>query len=1223
MLLLSTSSLTQIPKSYAADDSITLVQVQAILATDNDGNNIANIGDIVQVQVVLNNTDGGCAAASTVVMANMQAYGGTTNQNMTCVTDNGGAGDVFDLGFPVVDAAVNGIDVAANNAASQITVVASDADENNGAGNPNPNQNTNPLGDGGIDTTATNGVDTIALGITDGNISASISTDNNTPGVADINDVISITWDNSGGGDNNGDVNPANVFANLGAFGGSTTQLLYDDASNGDATGGDDIYSFDLTISSGSINGTNLNALISAQDDAQNSTGAVSDSSNLSVNNLSSGGRRRQPTQSEEENSDEESTSPLEIASCGCDEKKQALDKVTFDLYDQYSQNADTLMCLNPGCFDSPVVVPSNATEEALITANQERKAASKKYREERDKETKANTLKEDKGVNAGEANLKFAQITLEGPKAGESQQDYDARRKEAALELQRAFSELHVAEREALQAEEKRRDAQRDFDKAKKKFDDAYEAAIEEFGLEKAHEMYEKAEKNAEFGPRCIDPGCDTGDPNILPFQLDWEEAQFEYKSCLNQCNVSDTTETFLSPTYTPLSQEQKELIGTVTSEVPDQDFGPFESLSGFETFLPSTSFATDISGHPSESFITDLYQAGIVKGVGDTKNFAPNDKLTRAAMLKIAMEVFGYEIPSRVSQKPFADVDLSEWHARYFDEAAKQKILLGYGDQDLPQVQRQAVPWQFVNRVEALAILVRAGNIDISSAEDYSSEYIDEANPEWWAGIWKWAEMNGVVNTDELSFLEAEEAATATNEISEKAEEKKPSYIVIYPKDEPEDEIKRWDMSEMAIKIHAIKKKEPCHCDKEKAALETAKKEQIEKDQAATDAETAAQDAEKEAKKAEDKAKASQDAVDDLGKYDDDSSSATGEDNEKITTGDLRLIELAKAEIDAQVNNGDKSLEDGQKEKEGINKDILPELRARRDALLDLARKQRDADDKDAKEKRSKADGERTAANNAKTAAEEAAKNVEEAQKAYDECLKKCKLLKEKVAKKQKQLEEARRKRAMADAKKRHQERKAAEAKAKADAKAEADRQAREDAAEKARRDAEKAQEAQESGPIPNASKDPCKEKFLLAVAARGAQIAKTRPDDIPEPPAVLEDVGNFTTAMGELIAAAAQTASAGGSTALQIANALAALPQVAYGYWAEYVGDVIKDAGTRIINNRRICNYVKYSTTGVCGYEAFPPGQVVYWEKDASGKYQATIMGPGDNVTRGQCE
>jgi hypothetical protein len=145
----------------------------------------------------------------------------------------------------------------------------------------------------------------------------------------------------------------------------------------------------------------------------------------------------------------------------------------------------------------------------------------------------------------------------------------------------------------------------------------------------------------------------------------------------------------------------------------------------------------------------------------------------------------------------------------------------------------------------------------------------------------------------------------------------------------------------------------------------------------------------------------------------------------------------------------------------------------------------------------------------------------------------------------------------------------------------------------------------------------------KFLQAVAARGEQIAKNNPDDIPEPPAVLEDVGNFTTALGELIAAAAQTAADGGKTSLQIANSLAALPQVAYGYWANYVGDAIKDAGIRIINNRRICNYVKYSTTGKCGYETFPPRQVVYWEKDADGNYQVTVMGPGDKVSKGSCK
>ncbi len=1247
-LLFFTSTISSIPFALAADDSINFVQVQVILATDNDGNNFANIGDIIQIQAVLNNTDGGCGAAGTTVTANMTNYGGTAAENLSCVADNAGAGDVFDLGFPIVDAVPGGIDVTANNAASQIQVVASDADENNGAGNPNPTQNTNPLGDGGIDTTASNGVDTQAPVITDGNIISTLSTDINTNNIAEINDIITIVWDNSAGGDNNTDIVPADVFANLSAFGGSATQQLFDDGTNGDTAAADDQYSFDLTISSGSINAANLNASVGAQDDAQNGTSGVSDSSNLSVNNTSGSGRRRNTVQSI---TDIEESSQLEIESnmdCGCDKEKEALDTISFDIYNSYINN-DQLLCVNPGCFESPVVETISPTEEFLINATHERKEASKKLRDAMDKESKARQKVKDSEVNAGNANFDFLKVLHDGFRAGEKRQDYDQRKREAALKRQRAFDDLRNAGRDLENAEQERRKASREFDEAKKKWNDGYQAAKEEFGAEKANEMYRKAEETEVFGASCIDPNCDTGSVEVISQQIAFDTAAEQYNSCLDQCTLEE------NENFTPWSaadeffneedddfiedeaqdkltdsledEDLDELLSSFLvqfeNEVSPADLAPFESVSGLESYVPSALFASDISDHPDVAFLLELYHLGAVKGQGDSKEFAPGETMTRAALLKVALEVFGYELPSTVRKKPFKDVDLNQWHAKYFEAGAENNILLGYGDQDLPQEEREAIPWQEVRTIEALAIFTRAAGVDVSSAEDYQSEYVDEANPQWWDNIWKWSEKNGVINTEDLSYqVKNDEGVEGEDTLDHKdTEAATPGYtvVLVYPKDDPDSLIQRHGLA-LAIKILALKNKEPCNCDTEKAAWDTAEKDAADKQLAANNAETAAQKSETAAKKAESTAKEAQQAVDDLQKFDDESSSATGEDDTTITTGDLRLMELAKAEIDQQVANGDKSLEDGQKEKETINKDKLPELRARRDALMALAREKRDSTDKAAKEARSQANSDKSKAEQAQKEADDAKKAAEDAEKAYEECVKKCKIIKEKVSNERKRLEAERKKRALAAAR----EKAAAKIKADREAKAEAARQAREDAADKARRDAEIANaETGEAGPIPNASKDPCKEKFLQAVAARGAQIAKTRPDDIPEPPEILEDTINYSTALGDLIAAAAQTAASGGKTAAQVANALAALPQVAYGLWVDYVGDAIKDAGTRIINNRRICNYVKHGTSGKCGYESFPPGQVVYWEKDASGKYKATIMGPGDNISQGVCE
>jgi hypothetical protein len=937
-------------------------------------------------------------------------------------------------------------------------------------------------------------------------------------------------------------------------------------------------------------------------------------------------------------------TSPVTsdlIADCGCAKENKALNNASFDLFDAYINNGNNLLCLNPGCFDSPVVEPTSITEEFLINALKERQDASKKLREKLDKETKAEKNVKNKQAKAGNENLDFAQVTLEGKKEGESKADYDARRKEAALERQRAFDELRVAERELQDSKAERRKATREHDKAKKKVDDAYEAAKEEFGIDKAYEMYKKGQKAAELGPVCIDPVCGGGAEEIVPFQLSYEAAESNLQTCLNQCNVSAGIQNFSFEAS--LVSESEEILtvsgeepaafseislGPLVTTVSPSDLEPFESLSGVEEYIPASFFASDIEGHPDEAFLLELYHIGAVKGKGESKKFAPNETMTRAALLKVALEVFGYEVPSIVLKKPFKDVDLKQWHAKYFDAGAKNKISLGYGDQSVPQGEREAIPWQEVSLIETLAMFTRAANIDVSLAEDYKSEYVDDNNPDWWHNIWKWSEMNGLVNTEQLSYQEKTDQDVEGEEtIDHKAkEEASPGYtiVVVYPKDDPDSLIKRHGLA-LAIKILALKKKEPCNCDKEKAAWEAAEKDAAAKQEAANIAEEAAQKSEKAAGKAEGAAKAAQQAVDDLDKYDDDSSSATGEDDKTITTGDLRLMELAKAEIDQQVDNGDKTLEEGQKEKEGINKDKLPELRARRDALTKLAREKRDAADKAAKEARSKADSDRAKADKAQKDADDAKKAAEDAKKAYDECVKKCKLIKEQVAAEKKRLEAERKKRALAAARAKAVAKAKAAAKARADAKAEADRQAREDAAERDRQNSGSSggggDEDEDFGPIPSASKDPCKEKFLQAVAARGKQVAEARPDDVEDFDPDYKAAVDVGTGIGELIGAAAQAAAGGAKSAVQIAGSLAALPQVLYGFWVDYVASAALKGGKGLIGGR-ICQVYQASTTGKCGYEVLN-GQVVYWERDAAGNMSVVIMGPGDSVEQQQCK
>lgn len=110
---------------YAVDNSVS-ISAATIAYTDADSNSIADIGDTVTITATVSNTDGN---GGNVVTADMSAYGGTSTQALSLTTDNSGTADVYTLAFVIVDAGGSGIDVAANNAASAVTVTADDADD--------------------------------------------------------------------------------------------------------------------------------------------------------------------------------------------------------------------------------------------------------------------------------------------------------------------------------------------------------------------------------------------------------------------------------------------------------------------------------------------------------------------------------------------------------------------------------------------------------------------------------------------------------------------------------------------------------------------------------------------------------------------------------------------------------------------------------------------------------------------------------------------------------------------------------------------------------------------------------------------------------------------------------------------------------------------------------------------------------------------------------------
>lgn len=129
-----------------------------------------------------------------------------------------------------------------------------------------------------------------------------------------------------------------------------------------------------------------------------------------------------------------------------------------------------------------------------------------------------------------------------------------------------------------------------------------------------------------------------------------------------------------------------------------------------------------TDLKGHWSEAFVADLKAKGVVSGKTAT-TFAPDDKLTRAELTKIAMNAFGIKAEGESS---FKDVAAGDWFASYVAGAKAAGIVGGYEDGTFK-------PNAAVTRAEALKILLAASKMDVSGAK--ASSFTDVKADAWYA--------------------------------------------------------------------------------------------------------------------------------------------------------------------------------------------------------------------------------------------------------------------------------------------------------------------------------------------------------------------------------------------------------------------------------------------------------------------------------------------------------
>lgn len=197
---------------------------------------------------------------------------------------------------------------------------------------------------------------------------------------------------------------------------------------------------------------------------------------------------------------------------------------------------------------------------------------------------------------------------------------------------------------------------------------------------------------------------GCNFSAPEI--------EGVYIFTSCLDINADSD---------YEDEGEEDNEIVTVAAEEEPSTE-SPFE----------------DTQNHWAESYINDLYDAGVVQGRSETA-FEPNELITRAEVTKIAMLAFEHTVPASITEDPFPDVSSDAWFGTYVSGAQDGGIIEGYPD-------GMFRPGQNINRVEVLKILIEAASKNPTGAPP--ATFPDTESDAWYSAYINYGIANGIVS-------------------------------------------------------------------------------------------------------------------------------------------------------------------------------------------------------------------------------------------------------------------------------------------------------------------------------------------------------------------------------------------------------------------------------------------------------------------------------------------
>ncbi|MBN2086767.1 S-layer homology domain-containing protein [Candidatus Peregrinibacteria bacterium] len=230
--------------------------------------------------------------------------------------------------------------------------------------------------------------------------------------------------------------------------------------------------------------------------------------------------------------------------------------------------------------------------------------------------------------------------------------------------------------------------------------------------------------------------------------------------------------TEKFTEYTKSLVTVNENQRTVTIISDKNDSFFVAQEGRNYNKTVF------TDVVNHWAHNYIEELYRMDIVKG-RDQGIFAPDDYLTRAEFIKIALKSIGEEIDlnQEVKKAPFEDVPIYAWYSAYIKRAKEIGLIHGYPDGTFK-------PDQPIIKVEAIKILMNAFGFDVEDVGKRTDNFRDLETDQWYYPAVHYAIEKGLVDGRRLK-----------------------SGVIVNFAFDPASNITRAEMAKMAIKTIEFK--------------------------------------------------------------------------------------------------------------------------------------------------------------------------------------------------------------------------------------------------------------------------------------------------------------------------------------------------------------------------------------------------------------------------------